>query len=181
MVPSVAHQLSAVLRALQDVVLPAVDTSNKLATQQMHMCITTLRMIAEQHDRAYHLAFTELRLYTRFLHAVTSGDCSAIEPALRARLANAAAERWSQFTAPKRADIDALTREVRTVADELVVAPSIRNDVTLHARVMAAVRELSRDEAVLRRSWLGPMGADADAGTLPTIAELIAPTEHSID
>lgn len=181
MVPSVAHQLSAVLRALQDVVMPALDPENKLATQQAHMCVTTLRLIAEQHDQTYHLALTELRLFTRFLNAVTSGDCSAVEPTLRARLQNAVADRWSQFSAPRRGDIEALTRELRETADALVTAPSVRTNAALHDRVMAAARDLNRDESVLRRAWLAAMGADADANTLPTLAELIAHTEVRVD
>jgi hypothetical protein len=181
MTPNVAHHFSAVLRSLQDAVLPALDTSNKLALQQMHLCITTLRLMAKQHDFAYHVALTELRLYTRFLRKVAAGACRALAPALRARLTNAAAERLSQFTAPKRMHIDAITRELREVADELVAAPALRSDSELHARIMSAVRELNSDEAVLRRAWLGPMGADAEIKTLPKMVEPVAPTEEPIE
>ena len=45
MIPEIDTQLAAVIKALSDNILPAVDSSNPMATEQIQLCLATLGLV----------------------------------------------------------------------------------------------------------------------------------------
>lgn len=167
--------LRASIRALEDVIAPAIDASNPLAVEQLRMVRAYLALVADRlslrHDRLRHQATGLLELGRVVLpNAAACGD--SLAHALQGAIDRVAAA----------------TAAIDTPEDELV-----RSGTALAAAVSALVRECAvqdpktRDtveRAVLQasgawidveRAWFAPLGFDHEAKSLPPLGRLLQP------
>jgi hypothetical protein len=163
------------LRALEEVILPAIDPAQKLAIEHTKLCITNLRMIAAQHDKAYQLAVAELRLFSALIVRLGAATAKVLEPTLRADLEQADAASWANFQVPATDHIESLTLRYRELAVAIIESPAVRADIETHQRVSAMVMAHSAEETLMRRAWMALSGVELNAASLPTIDEIIAP------
>ena len=87
-------QIQSMIKAMVDVVLPAVDPEHKMAQEQARLIIGTLRLIAKRLPLAYRYDCDELRRYVAFaceLGELMAEMGDAIDPDTRVRLKNLAA------------------------------------------------------------------------------------------
>ena len=61
MVPDAELQLDVALKALREVVLPAVDPTNGVAIEQLHLAMMTIGMVRQRMPLAHARARQELR------------------------------------------------------------------------------------------------------------------------
>ena len=54
-------QITAIVKAMKDVVIPAVDADNKLATEQAQLIVGLLTLMAHQLPRLFHFDCDELQ------------------------------------------------------------------------------------------------------------------------
>lgn len=174
MAPDIGDRLGAVLRALEEVVIPGIDPANRPAIEQAKLCAMMVRIVQGQHDKAYHLAIAEVQQFAALLGQLRTAAGDALEPALAARIDAAVAADWASFRVPAQAGIEATARDYRELADAVVDAGDGIADRAVRDRIAAAVVAHSAGESMARRAWLAASGVEADPAALPTIDAVIA-------
>jgi hypothetical protein len=158
LLPSIELRIANVIKALAQVVLPAIDPNNGLAREQAALAIGHLQLIAEQWSRAPEFearALAALQAMGEVLAAAATGG---------ARTQKAAAELRSVLGDSREpgAEIDALieaafadgSADFRAIVDEAVLAHGAR-------------------QAWRERVWFQGNGLDLDRAALPSIDEML--------
>ena len=171
-------QIKSMIKALTDVVLPAVDPVNQLAVEQTRLVIGMLSLMATQLPVQYQFDRDEL---TRLL------DCArgllteqASEPAYANALQQLAERHRAGAEVLERALIDPATllqavHELRAATSDLVAAVPATHDAALIGRVEGAVMAAAKEQLLRDRSLLLPQGWELDPGAIPSIESLLAP------
>lgn len=175
MVPDIGQRLQAVIRALEETILPAIDPAQSTAVDQARLAILTLQLAARQHASTLHLALVELRQYAALLGELRATAGAALEPALRDALAQAAADPLATLRVPALDDIEQRTRAYRELADAVLESPALAVDDALWHRVAGCITEHAARETLQRRAWIAAPGTEMHPESLPSIADIVAP------
>lgn len=63
MVPDIETRLKAILKSMQQVIIPAIGSKEKLAIDQANIIVGNLDMLLDQHDKEFHYDLAELHDY----------------------------------------------------------------------------------------------------------------------
>ena len=167
MIPDYDLQLRAVIKALREVVAPAIDTGERLAIEQLQLALATLAMLASRLPLERRRVRQELR------------NALALAAALQAAAGPAAAG----LTAPMQtaraahADVDCATvdlDQIRTVLLSAVctVIETPVDEATAQqlARVVVAASKPTID---LHRAWCASAGFEANPATLIALESIL--------
>lgn len=161
MVPDADLQLAVVIKALRDVVAPAVDPANKLAIEQLHLSIATIGLVQRGLPLAHARARRELLNAIALAEAVAdAGGCADHGPA-QAALADPAAD---------EARLDGERRDLLAVVEAAVAAAAGTARETAVARAVIAA---SKPQCDLARAWCAPSGFEVEPDALPPLDELL--------
>ena len=161
MVPDINLQIAVVIKALRDVVAPAVDAANKLAIEQLHLSIATLGLDQQRLPLDLRRARRELQNAIQLAEEVHT---AALEPQLHISVAAARAT----LVDPRldEAALDGVRTELLAHVEAVVAAavggPSER-------QVARAVIVASRPQCDLARAICAPAGFDPAASELPPL------------
>lgn len=180
MAPDIGQRIDSVLQALEDIVMPAINPAQPAAREQLAYAMAALRLIANQHDKAYSLAIMEVRLFANLLMRLNEAAGDSLSPELRRRLTEAGASRLTDLKAPSQNRLDEIQREYRDIADAVVASVSSGIDSAARQRVTAIVVEHSAREMVMRRGWMAMPGVEADVSRLPALDEIVKPATQVI-
>lgn len=172
--------LRASIRALEDVITPAIDASNPLAVEQLRMVRGYLALVADRlslrHDRLRHQATGLLALGRRLLpHAAACGE--ELEHAFQGAI-----DRVAAATAATDAPEDELMRSGTALAaavSALVRECAVQDPKTRDA-VERAVLQASGEWIDVERAWFAPLGFDHEAMSLPPLYQLLQPEAAGI-
>ncbi|MDM0015143.1 hypothetical protein QTH87_22050 [Variovorax sp. J22P168] len=174
--------LRAAIKALKDVVTPAVDTSNPLAVEQLRMVCGFLSMVCDR------LPYRSERIRFELRSAVELAQ--ALMPCTRAcdRDAVSALERslacgvgFIKEPDATETDIQAATARL-TAATSALVRSSADIDEATRRRIDRAVAVNAKAWLDVQRAWFLPLGFDTESNRLPSIAAALAlstPTEKA--
>jgi hypothetical protein len=167
MVPDTDLQIQIVLKALSDTIAPAVDPTNKMATEQLQLVIATLAMVRER-------APVERRLVRRLIE-----DDMALAEQLAGLAGIGCAQALLGASAAARAAL--ADPELGTV--ELADVRSNLTKVTAMAIASAGeggvsqlgpiVVEGSRASLERLRAWCLPSGFEPDPSAIPVLETLL--------
>lgn len=177
MTPDHTLRLTTLIRAMQDVVLPAIDPRNRLAQDQASIVVGNLKLLLDQCDKAYQYEWTELREYFDLVRALTDtlqGGAATAAARTDAQRVLAANGKLVALAVPTQAQLAARVRELKQTADDLLRAayedgePSARAaaDQLVHAQ---AGRQLTRE-----RVWFRKAGFELDATRLPSMEDVLS-------
>jgi hypothetical protein len=153
MTPSIDDRLASVIRALSDLILPALPVEAGLAIEQAQLSIGQLQIIHAQLGAATAFEQQEAddahALGTAMLIGGAGGsDTTAALAALRTAL-----------------DADGSARDVRTrlnsAIDTLVEAMATDGDLAWRDKATAALLTMEGERAMKDRRWFAPMGFDS--------------------
>jgi hypothetical protein len=155
MTPNVDDRVASVIRALGEIVLPALPASASLAREQTQLVIGHLAILRAQLDRAPEFERDEAAAVRALAEqlaraeggAATRAACDALRAAVTATTASAPREAAAEL----RARIDALVR-----------ASARDGSQRGHAEVLRAVHAHEVSRARADRAWFAPMGFDAE-------------------
>jgi hypothetical protein len=169
--------LRASIRALEDVITPAVDATNPLAVEQLRMVRGYLALVADRlalrHDRLRRQATGLLALGRAVLpHAATCGEAMA-------KTLQGAVDRVASATAAIDTPEDELTRSGTALAATLsaLVRECAVHEPQTRDAVERAVVQASGAWIDVERAWFAPLGFDAEAKSLPPLDRLLQPTD----
>lgn len=164
-------QIQVMIKAMEQVVVPAVDPVNKIAHEQASLVLATLRVLEQRMPLWRNYLRDELRRLAALVDEIVSledGDCE-----IRAALAMLAQEGHALFA---RSDAETPDLEQATIA--------LRNGI---GRLMAEYKGLihrtqlgrlilhaSKEQLERERAWLLPFGFESDTSAIVPIEQQLA-------
>ena len=171
-----ALQIRSVIKAMTDVVLPAVDPANKLAQEQARLVIGTLSLLAQQLPLQFRFDCDELSRLLKLAAALrqaarggpeTTACVEAMTPA-----AAAAALALEQAQGGPEA-IESAVRDLRS-ATSMVVRAVYRDGSDKAVRqVQETVLAVTKEQLLRDRSWVLMQGWEPDPAAVPEIRDLL--------
>ncbi|AEG49563.1 hypothetical protein Sphch_1882 [Sphingobium chlorophenolicum L-1] len=164
MTPDIDLQLAVAIKALIDVVTPAVDAANPMAREQLRLAILTL-----EHVKARH-AYQPRRARRELANALElAADIQDIIGSARIEAARKAA-------AVSLADLSTSTSDLKAATERLLVAIDATldqlTDRSMRKRCDRAVLKGAKAQFDLNRSWFLRTGREQDA-LIPQLEDLI--------
>ena len=171
-------QLKSAIKALTDVVLPAVDANNKLAQEQARLVIGLLTLLGQQLPLQFRFDCDELARmvdYAQSLQALAAGgaETQAAGKAL-AGVQQAAAATLEGVKSSPDAVLQAV-RALRTSTGAVISALQSDGDAAARAKAHALTLSMSKEQLLRDRSWLLMQGWEPDPKSIPAIDTLLAP------
>jgi hypothetical protein len=153
------NALRAAIKALSEVVAPAVDPTDSQAVQQLRLVIDSLDFLRQRLEYLHDRERFDVRHHLAVASAVVEdADADALRDAIAS--AEGVYGRPEARTAELRAASAALAAELRNLVRDVADAdPSVRSRV--ERRILGGTRE--RIEA--DRAWHAPQGFDPDPGS----------------
>jgi hypothetical protein len=171
--PDIEVRLLSVIKAIEQIIMPAIDPANPMAREQAAIAIGHLRVIRGQsaYLADYQLLCLEemVQLGQELVAAARGGPATmAAISALRSAI------RANASSAPPLSALAARRDAIATAVDHLINASAIDgSDVFLQESERIVVRHGSK-QADRDRAWFKATGLDPDAATLPTPVQLLA-------
>ncbi len=166
MLPDIDLRLTSVLKALNEVILPALPDDQSMAREQAHLVVAHLGIIAVQwkHALKFELAaYDAMRSLAQTLRPHAGADSERIDAALDG--ANTLdRSNYCQVSAAAR-ELGALVAEV--IDDDGSTAAM---DVSLQAAVLAHAKQ----QALRERAWFAACALDPDAARMPSFETLLS-------
>ena len=159
MIPEIDVQLAAIAKSLADNVLPAIDASNPMAIEQMHLALATLWIVRQR--------LPDLHAYLRrdladniALARQIGGEGAAIAESERVL--------GSPESSPQQ-----IEAQVRLLKEAIVARiDAVRGTAAQH--VVAAAVIAAQEPMILRaRAWAIGMGFEPDPTQIPALADLL--------
>ncbi len=168
MVPDIDLQLQAVIKALTDTVMPAIDPANKMAVEQAGLAVATLSMARNRLPLVRRLARHGLQMAI----AMAEELVAAIPTAAAGLAAPLAAGREAlQDPAHDTAAIDAVQRALNDAIGALIDDSSNAPHIAAIEAIIIRRGKLATD---LGRAWTMPSGFEPNPASVPTIESLLS-------
>jgi hypothetical protein len=164
MLPDIDLRIDNMLKALEQVVMPALPAQEKLARDQANLVIGHLRMVKDQWRFAVKFEGGSLANMIRLGTEIVG----QADPLFRDRLEGALA----MAAAADPTDQGALTEaivELGGIIDEIILGDDGR--IELPPGAFAAIIAYGGRQAKRERSWFAGTGLDPDRAELPTIPQ----------
>lgn len=166
MQPDPDLQLQVVIKALRDVVLPAVDTNNVIATEQLQLSLATLEMVRSRLPMLHEAARKELADAVNLARSMGHEETIAgVITSAEALLSDSAGTTRAIDTLRVRL-LDEVSKSLSSVTDR-----ERRKDL---ARSIIAA---SKSQCDLARAWSLPGGFERDPQEIPGLAALVGGNE----
>ena len=171
-------QIKSMIKALTDVVLPAVDPINQLAVEQTRLVIGMLSLMSQQLPIQFQFDRDELQRLLGFTATLLTDE--APEPGYAAALEHLAATHRAGARVLEHCVVDPATllqavHDLRAATSDLVAAVPATEDSAVIERVERTVMVHAKEQLLRDRSLLLPQGWELDPGAIPAIETLLAP------
>ena len=171
-------QLQSMIKAMSDIVLPAVDADNRLAQEQARLVIATLNLVAKRLPIAYRYDRDELERYVSLsqdlLAAVGTTAAGAAVAQLQALSASGADVLERARAEP--AELETTVFALRAAVGELIQETRAAADPRCQAAVRSLVLAAAKQELDRERALVVDIGFEADPQDLPVpILEQLPP------
>ena len=176
MVPTIDQYIAVCIRALSEVVLPAIDKSDSMALEQVQLVMGLLTLMAEQWDKALPLEMVELRAHLelgRALESAAAGGANTHAALAGSRRATAGVARLASMEIPTHAELRAANFALRTAIVELLAAARSDGAAEFRSHATSLVIAHAAEQNLLARSWFAKSHLDADWSRLPPVVKLL--------
>jgi len=169
-------QITSVIKAVKDVLIPAIDPNNKLAVEQAQLVVGLLSLLASQLPVQFRDELARLLATAESLTAIPADDTN-----LATAIGELAASRTAGASILEHCRVDPAilvnsVRELRQKVGAVVSAAAGTSDVATQLRIEKIILDLSKEQLLRDRSLMKPQGWEPDPAALPAIAELLAGT-----
>ncbi len=168
-------QLASVIKSLKDAVLPALDPTNRMALEQLHIALAHLALLQERLPLSYRFECDELRRSKELAETLRDLCDATTHRAHYEALAEIAASA-GDILARAGAEPDEIQRantKLRAANAQAVSALSV--DPVLAGAARRAVLDSAREQLLRDRAWVLPQGWESQPQSLPRIENLLVP------
>lgn len=169
-------QIQSILKAMVDVVLPAVDPDNKLAQEQARLIMGTLGLMAKQLTVQFRFDCNELARMVEFSHELRRLALGGAETSEASAQLAASTNRASGVLDRAKAgpdEVEQAVRELRAATGAVVTGVYRDGEASSQDRIQKAVLAMSKDQLIRDRALLITQGWEPDPQAVPAIEELI--------
>ena len=169
-------QIQSVLKAMSDVVLPALDPANKLAQEQARLCMGLLALLGQQLPVQFQFDCDELKRLVALSHTLASearNDACAATALTALGSATQAADGVLQRAKASPTELREAVRSLRTATSAVVQAVYADPNAKSVAAIQKTVLSCSQAQLLRDRSLLLMQGWEAKPKDIPPIAELL--------
>ncbi|MCK9285400.1 MAG: hypothetical protein M0P39_14085 [Rhodocyclaceae bacterium] len=169
-------QIATMIKAMKDVVIPAVDGKNDLALQQAQLVIGLLNLMAQQLPMQFRFDRDELQRLVacaQGLSAVQTNDAAIAVAAQQLAARRSAATAVLERCATDPAELTAAIRDLREATGALMSAAAGGQDTATLRTVENAVLALSKEQLLRDRSLMLPQGWEPNPAAVPAIDALL--------
>lgn len=169
-------QITSMIKAMTDVILPAVDPNNKLAIEQSQLIVGMLSLMAKQLPIQFSFDRDEL---SRLLASSASlKDLPAASSKVRTaqeRLSNCESSAAKLFEQCKVDPSNLLLaiRDIRQAMGDIVVSLSETNDLANQLKAERIILDMSKEQLLRDRALVVMQGFERDPASLPSIESLL--------
>lgn len=173
MLPSIDIRIQTLLRAMQTVVMPALDANNSLAQEQARLVVAHLDMMARQWDKAYLFEVQSLQAMNDLGIALyNSASGGKYTRAAGVKLRGTVEE--ASLTEPRTAtEAASMIRSIGTAVDELIIAITKDGDSVAKSAMQSEVIGYSKVQARKERIWFASSNLDPDRSQLGSIEDML--------
>ena len=162
-------QLQSIIKAMNDIILPAVDADNRLAQEQARLVIATLQLVVKRLPIAYRYDRDELGRYlalSRDLLAQVGTSLSDPLVSQLEQLVSAGADVFERARA-EPAELEQSVFSLRAAVGDLIQETRTRNDARCRAAVRKLVLAAAKVELGRERALVVDIGFEADPNDMP--------------
>lgn len=173
MMPSIELRLATMARALEEVILPAIEPGNDLAREQAQLLIAHLGLIGAHWQRAHRydaLVLSAIEALAHELLLAADGGPETLKAAAALAECVQAGTAGSSDAARRRADLAA-------AIDTLVSACAGDGSAAFRETLFKAIVAHGGVQARRDRVWFAGSGMDPEAATLESIDAMLMPRE----
>lgn len=171
-------QIKSILKAMNDVVLPAVDPNNKLAQEQVRLCMGLLGLMAKQLPLQFRFDCDELARLTAYsaeLQRIAgSGGAQTREAVATLATSTTKASALLERAKVAPSEIEQAVRTLREGTGALISSVFRDGDAAAQDRVQKATLAMSKEQLLRERAWVITQGWEPDPKAVPPIEELLA-------
>lgn len=171
MLPGIDLRLQNVLKALREVVLPAIPPDQRLARDQAMLAIGHIAIVADQWREAARYEAGSLSRLIALAEHLTADATIEVEGDVQRRLEEA----LIRATAADPSDLrqaEGLIQELGTLIDAVILGAG--RPGTLPPTLLDAVLSYGEAQAHRERVWFAGTKLDPDVAELETIADMLA-------
>ena len=171
MQPSFDLRIRTMIKAMNEVVIPAVDSDNQAALDQARLVAASLDMLIEQIDYAHWFEIADIQLMNRMISALTE-----ITPTETADLAKAVAVTAMQAASRHEVSLPEIREHTRLLRDrisDLIESVGMLNDPKKLAQANEIILKLSQPQLNRERAFFAKTGFDTSPETLKSIREAL--------
>ena len=171
-----ALQIKTAIRAMQDVVIPAIDSTNKMATEQAGLVVAMLQLLEGTLPLTYRYDCDELQRATALaeeLRGVSEGvpSLQAMSQGLAASAASARGILDRALTDP--AELELACRSIRAAISDFVTIASSEAPPEERRAIARLTIDSSKEQLLRERVWVISQGWESEPEKLPAIESLI--------
>lgn len=165
MTPSIDLRVATLIRAVEDVIAPAIDQTNHLAKEQAALLVGQLKLLAAQWNRAAD--------YAAVCHADLAETLVGLKVEGAEQTQHAYAAVTDAISTPPGRDAEADYKALMRCADGLVRAADEDGSLEFRRDLRARLLAFSTRQALRDRSWFALSGFDLRPQELSTIDTMI--------
>lgn len=170
-------QLASIIKAMKEVIIPAVDGQNSLAIQQAQLIVGLLNLMAHQLPVQFLFDRDELRRLiacAQNLSEVSTNDPAIGEAMKQLAAGRAAAAAVLEHCTADPANLLAAVRDMREATSVLMSAAASGSDKEALGKVERIILDMSREQILRERSLLLSQGFEPDPAAIPPIETLLS-------
>ncbi|CAG4884775.1 conserved protein of unknown function [Georgfuchsia toluolica] len=171
-----ALQIKTVIKAMTDVVLPAVAADNKLAQEQVRLVIGMLHLVAQRLPLMYRYDRDELLRFLALAETLKSqakGLPGADEAMYALSTSVEVGEDVLERARAEPSELEAANFDLREKIGALIMAIYATNDMAKLTHISSSVTTHAKGQLLRERSWLITQGWEPDPKAIPAIETLI--------
>jgi len=177
-------QIASAIKAMNDVVIPAIDPANKLAVEQSQLIIGLLSLLRSQLPLQFRFDRDELGRLRGCVQLLS--EISATDAGVQAALQQLAASNHAAAAVLEHCTVDPaeLTDSVRALREAMgkVVSTAARtNDLAVQLRIEKLILDMSKEQLLRDRALMKIQGWEMDPAALPDIEALLGQEPVSRD
>lgn len=168
------NALHAAARAMDEVVLPALDRTHPLAVEQATLVSRYLKFFAQRMDHGYERNRFELIHYTALAKSL-AGNAREVSPAIGQALDAAIAKSLEIQSHPvaRQSQQQAIAQELGGILCALVRTTADLADGAQGLIIERRILEASRTLLDMQRAWFAPQGWEPDPTALPSLDDVL--------
>lgn len=169
-------QIPTLIKAMTDVVLPALDPNNKLAQEQGQLILGSLHLIAQRLPLQYRYDRHELGSFLALAEQLEQMSSGAPELAVSIAALRASSKQGREVLARAGAEpseLESANLAMRDSIGAITQAGSALPDDARRKRVESAVMAHAREMLLRERAWLAMQGWEGKNVPLPDVESLI--------